>query len=1304
MIGQQLGSYSILEEIGSGGMATVYRALQPNIKRDVAIKIIKQSQVENLETIQRFQREAHSIAGLEHIHILPIYDFDGLHDPPYIVMRYLEGGTLADVMSQGALTVPQVLHLMRQICAATDYAHRQGIIHRDLKPSNVMIDLEGNTFVSDFGLARHILNEQEGSQITNAGVVLGTPDYISPEQIRGENNIDHRVDIYSLGVMLFQMLTGNLPFVGQSPLDVMKMHLDAPIPSVLDFNRELPSRIDQIISRAMAKNSEDRYSNTSDLYKELQNVLGNHLDENPLIFHEAAGTSLMLRLQQSESFDSKTPTILTKQYKTVTALFANAAEYAFLVEDRNGAESAARHLTKLWYKCKSIVEEHGGLVLPGIDTELFALWGVETIQEYDAEQAVHTALQIQLNLQELAETFIVKDEEGATGSLPINIGLDNGLVLLELSKGETTLTATGSTISIANRLMQEAEGKILITSNMRQKLEGVFFFEKDNSINIRGRSQMVDTYRVIGRKARSFQVLHRGSDDFETRLVGRDAELRQLQKAHYTALEDHETQVVTIVGAAGKGKSRLVFELAKWAELHRPHRIFFGRSTEVMLNRPYAFIRDIVSFRFKILDNDPIGIVQQKLEDGVEDLLGQPNIEYAHMIGHLCGFDLSESPYILGILDDTPQLVRRVRQAFVRLVTQVAQGEYPAVFLLENIHYADNDSLDLLNEMFLEDESLPLLVICTTRPALFDRRAEWGSGQHFHTQIDLEPLDKRDSRTLIKEILHKATNIPEDIYDFLVKRAEGNPYFLEELIKMFIRDGIITREDNDHWVIQDTPLDKHKIPTTVYGLLEARLDRVGKLEKVILQRAAVIGRIFYDSALKVIDKEDDFHVPNLESILNNLISQGFIYRRESSTFADSTEYIFARNLFPDVILQALLEQQIKTYNQAAARWLLSISGNRKNEYFPLIAQYYERGGDVEAAATYYIRAGMRALQLGSSPLAYTAFKQAKQYLPNDFNILRGLGQTTYRLKGIDAAHEYLQSARAVATNDEEKAEILVVIGEIYTLEAQYDEACDLLQNALTFAHMVENRSLLSRVFRGLAGAEWRRGNPSIALEYAKKSLQIAKEIESSYYEVSALNYIALILRESDPSKGLQVLQEMLEKARKLRNKQIEMVALANIAVCISFGATDVSLIQEAKKLYKQALDIATDLGNARYRALYLLNIAQNAIKLREIDEAKRYLFEGLKEAIALNSKFLQSVAVVFYAHLLGVRGEIAQTFSYFDLIRNTPMHNNEHEQVIQSIIGLLGIDESVEANREEETSLLMDFDEAIHKILNELEG
>ena len=261
MIGSRLGPYEIIEEIGAGAMATVYRAYQPTMDRYVAVKAIDASHVRDDEAIARFQREARLIARLEHVHILPVYDFDGTHDPPYIVMRYLEGGTVRDVLAQGPLPLDEVAYLIQQAGSALHYSHRQGIVHRDVKPANVLIDTEGNAFVSDFGIAR-ILDEsaRRGESLTMTGSAVGTPAYMAPEQIQGQAQVDERVDIYALGALLFEMVTGELPFQGPGLVQLLYQHLKDPVPDPRTFRPELPPTLGSVIQQAMAKEPQDRYT------------------------------------------------------------------------------------------------------------------------------------------------------------------------------------------------------------------------------------------------------------------------------------------------------------------------------------------------------------------------------------------------------------------------------------------------------------------------------------------------------------------------------------------------------------------------------------------------------------------------------------------------------------------------------------------------------------------------------------------------------------------------------------------------------------------------------------------------------------------------------------------------------------------------------------------------------------------------------------------------------------------------------------------------------------------------------------
>ncbi len=267
-IGRTLGNYQITGIVGRGGMSTVYRAQQTSIGRDVAIKLIDRAATD-ADFVARFRREVQIIASLEHIHILPIYDYGQEEGSLYLVMRYLDGGSLAGRIRQKPLDLIEIERLIRQIAEALDYAHGRDVIHRDLKAENVLLDLQGNAYLADFGIARHTAEQHS---LTQEGIAVGTPSHMPPEQWQGAT-VDHRADMYALGVMLYELLTGKLPFVADNVLTLMYKHLHESTPRVTAIRPNLPAAIDSVINGAMAKSPADRFASASILADRLTAAL-----------------------------------------------------------------------------------------------------------------------------------------------------------------------------------------------------------------------------------------------------------------------------------------------------------------------------------------------------------------------------------------------------------------------------------------------------------------------------------------------------------------------------------------------------------------------------------------------------------------------------------------------------------------------------------------------------------------------------------------------------------------------------------------------------------------------------------------------------------------------------------------------------------------------------------------------------------------------------------------------------------------------------------------------------------------------
>ncbi|MBE0410485.1 MAG: AAA family ATPase, partial [Anaerolineales bacterium] len=513
------------------------------------------------------------------------------------------------------------------------------------------------------------------------------------------------------------------------------------------------------------------------------------------------------------------------------------------------------------------VDQHGGHVTRFQGDGFKAIFGIPVAHENDPEQAVRAGLEILAVAQEIAQEW--QEQRGISG-FQVRVGINTGLIA---AGGETEAqdTIMGRAVNLAARLESAAPpGGLLISHFTFRHVRGVFEVEILPPIKAKGFDEPVAVYLVRQAKARTFRVLSRGVEGVETPMVGRETELKYLQDALLTTMEEGEGQVVTVCGEAGVGKSRLLYEFQNWIELLPSDvRLYQGQARLEMQHIPYALLRDVFSFRFQIQESDPPQVVWEKIEQGVAEAypdqmaaeparlalrevlsgsldLASRSEEFvdeveagAHFLGQMLGFDFSESPHLKAHLQDAQALRNRGMNS-LREYFLASSRQMPVVVFLEDVHWADDSSLDAIKELGRMTGVQPMLLVCLARPSLYERRPYWGEGQEYHRKIELQPLSKRESRHLVEEILQHVEQVPVELRELVVQGAEGNPFYIEELIKMLVERGVIVRgevsaDGVERWMVLAERLEQEQAPTTLMGVLQARLDSLKELEKLVLQ-------------------------------------------------------------------------------------------------------------------------------------------------------------------------------------------------------------------------------------------------------------------------------------------------------------------------------------------------------------------------------------------------------------------------------------------------------------------------------------
>ncbi len=954
--------------------------------------------------------------------------------------------------------------------------------------------------------------------------------------------------------------------------------------------------------------------------------------------------------------------------KLVTVLFADVSGFTALSENMD-AEDVANLVNRLWMRADRIIQEYGGRVDKHIGDAVMALWGAETAREDDAERAVRAALKIQTAFKE------------NTAQLPIRlkVGINSGPVLLSEIGTQGEFTAMGDTVNTASRLVHSAKGgETLIAHDTYELVRGVFDVQKQMPITVKGKSEPLQTYIVQRVKPRAFRIGRRGVEGVTTRMVGREAEFQLIQSALEQCAVNHRVSVVIVKGDAGLGKSRLIYEIEAWLDLHAAeYYLFKGRADEETMSLPYSLLRDLLSARFHILDSDSQAEAREKLVKGMAGMIGAENEERAALIGELLGFDFSESVFVRGIRNDANQIRARsfnhVAQFFVEL-TRTS----PIVLLLDDIHWADNGSLELIKYLAKLEIDLPLFILCTARPSLDESHPNWGNNFPLCEIIRIKNLDLEASRELVGEILQNVSDLPRELVETLARNAEGNPFYLEELIKVLIEDGVIVKGE-DIWQIVPHRLMQLRVPATLTGVLQARLDRLPSMESDVLERAAVIGRTFWDAAVEAMRGSESAQAlagEDVHSVLSALRNKELVFPHLPSTFDTVQEFIFKHAILREVTYERVLKAKRKLYHRMAADWLIQQSGERVDEYLGLIAQHYELAGDTVRAVEFLERAADQSMRLSAYREALSASERALTILATFENadpavrarLLLTIGSAHLSLTEHGTATARFEECIALARTIFDRgleSKALARVGRIGLEQSKFDQAERHLRESLAIAHELNDMDVIAYTLAHLGYISHYQGKYNDAQNYGEESYQFAKKTGDAIAQAFALNMLAMVSvnnRQFDQAHTYYL--QAIEICKNAGDRYGLARAYNNLSELIRVQGS----YAEAKPYALEGIALARELGNRYAIPFMIVNLAYSQVGLGEILPAYASVREALQLNIENNSIAWILFSLVGYANILAADGKREKALDILGLCLYHPETNSDTHRDIQIVL------------------------------------
>ncbi len=984
---------------------------------------------------------------------------------------------------------------------------------------------------------------------------------------------------------------------------------------------------------------------------QLQSALAAQEHLRPLLGDGPVNASIAALQEKLAGLMAENSPTPAPQRKQITVLFADISGFTALSENLD-AEDLTAMMNELWLPLDAAITTHTGWIDKHLGDGIMAFWGAAESHEDDPQRAVESALALQ--------TALTNFNTAHQSQLKLHIGIHTGPALLGEVASTREFTAMGDTVNLASRLEAAAPaGVILISQETYRHIRGLFVVQAQPLLEIKGKSRPIQTYQIIKAKPRAFQMDPRGMDGIETPMIGRAAELEQLQQAFHRVLQNSQGFALSIVGEAGIGKSRLLQEFEAWLEL-QPEKVhcFKSFALEGDEHRPFAFLRRLLMLEFAIQEQDAPELAREKLEQGILSLMNKtPHaVMKAHFIGSLIGLDFPNSPHLLGVRRDPQQLHNRAFNYLGQLFAAAADAPQTqgAIFLLEDLHWADIGSLTALAHIQQADHRHPLLILSTARPTFYEKHPEQKLEDASHSRVNLHPLSVIESRTLVQAILQKTAEISAPLRELIVAQAEGNPFYIEELIKMLLDH---TESSAETHPIDSQWLAEIGIPSTLTAVLQARFDSLPPEEQTLLKCAAVIGRIFWKEAVSYLeavvpDKIDP------DPALTALCRREMIAPQQTSTISGTHEYLFRHALMRDATYESLLKTERRAYHARVAEWMIERQNSAHTTRSGMIAHHLEQAGQIPEAITYLHAAAKQAETQYANEEAAGYYRRALELLPDpDLQlewdlwsrlelVLSNLARNPER----EAAIHQLETLAHALNDPHHLAVALLRRAEWMMLTHNPQEIIAPARQALVYASQCDDLSLRGRCEITLSRIYWMLEDEIHSYQSLNQAQEFFRAAGDREGEIKALSFLGTLYlsTRTEYERALEAFTRCRDFYKQIHHDYNEAMVRINLSITLNQMGCSAEALAEVKQsiLFMEQAEFLRPLGVAWWAAgmaLYSLN------QMEEAQIVTERALELLREAEDFN---FQCESKILLGDILLVQQDFEKALLYLNQARD----------------------------------------------------